>query len=223
MTILHRREFAIRAIHRQLSELDCDVHWQLVLNKPSSEVLGEVGYVVDQPRERVTVDVLDAPFSPLERKERFMELRQWQLERVPLSTWGVLWDDDHVLGDVAESALKLHERWDLIYATKLFFWNDDEHFTTHVPVHRSVFYFRMLAGDRYPLDRTIHAPAIVHDSGQKTTDLQAPLLDYGYMDARDRERCWADYKRVGKIDPATLAIVQEPKLHAWGGPYPLRK
>jgi hypothetical protein len=220
MTILHERDRFIQPIFRQLKELQIPVRWQLCLNKPNSAVLAEVAALV--PTELVSIDVFDAPFSPLERKERFMELRQWQLEQAPPTTYGVLWDDDHVLADVKEAREKLLRDYDLIYATKLFFWGDDEHFTTHIPTHRSVFFFRRLDGDRYPLDRTIHAPARIHDTGKRVVDLAAPLLDYGYLCERDRERCWADYKRCGKIDASTLAIVQEPELLPWKGPFPLR-
>jgi hypothetical protein len=225
MTLLHSRHHCLLPIYADICRLAAGarhVHWQIVLNKPTNMVLETLNYILTHDRRGMMIDVLEAPFSPLDNIERFIELRRWQYERLPVTTWGVIWDDDHVLADSEEARIKLTSKDDLVYATKLFFWDDDEHYTSHIPTHRSVFFFRRLENDQFPADRGIHAPALIHDRGGPQSDLRAPLLDYGYMARVDRERCWLDYRRVGKIDAATLPLTRDPILHHWPGPYPLR-
>lgn len=229
MTLVHSRAHLLEAIFRQMPKLG-RVHWQIVLSKPTADVLYEVDRIYTLLLYRAAgleIEILEAPFSPLEERERFMELRKWQAEHLPPDCdYACIWDDDHILEDPAElKALMNGEGFDLAYATKLFFWDSPKTYTTHIPVHRSVFVYRVLPGDAFPVDRTIHAPEQIHDRAAHVIDLKGRLLDYGYMRSLDRERCWRDYKRVGKIDPATVAIVQPPSLHPWGGhdPYSRRK
>lgn len=219
MQLVHARPDLLPAIWRNMRQLRVQTHLQVVLSRPTREVLDKVIALENKPTSKLTVEVLEAPFSPLDDTERFRELRRWQHERLPEDCdYGVLWDDDHLLEypDLCAKLLR-SGAWDLLYATKLFFWDSPAQFTTHIPTHRSVFFFRCLPADAFPLDRTIHAPARIHDTGKKVGDLPGYLLDYGYMTPFDRERCWNDYKRVGKIDPATLALVSPPDLHEWRG------
>lgn len=223
MLLVHQRHTVLPAIYHFLRSLKIPVHLQITGSSPSRRVLQEIERIMRLSRRgAVDVDVWQAPFSPLDRVERFMELRQWQLERLPMTDWAVIWDDDHVPSSLPAVRAALDSDADLVYATKVFFWNRDDTYTTHIPPHRSVFFFRRRPGDAFPLDRTIHAPVGVHDGAKKIIDLDCPLLDYGYLTLTDRDRCWRDYRRVGKIDPATLALVQPPILHEWPGPFPLR-
>lgn len=222
MTLLHARSAYIRAIARGLRSLGLPVEWQLVLNRPTAPVIAELNFTLAHLGARIKPLVLDAPFSPLDKIERFMELRQWQLERLSPCEYGVIWDDDHVLGDPAATPGILMQDPDLVYATKVFFWDNDATVATHLPTHRSAFFFKRLPGDAFPEDRTIHAPARVHDQARVVVDMPGDLLDFGYMAKADRERCWRDYKRVGKIDASTLPLIQAPALAHWPGPYPLR-
>ena len=223
MTLLHARHAYIRAIAASIRQMCLPVEWQIVLNRPTSKVVAELNAALARLHPSVRPTLLDAPFSPLDKVERFMELRQWQLERLSPCDYAALWDDDHVLGDPKAVRATLLENPDLVYATKTFFWDNDASVNTRLPPHRSAFFFRYLAGDAFPLDRTIHAPARVHDTAKIVVDLPGGLLDYGYMTLEDRERCWRDYKRVGKIDAATLPLIQPPVLAGWPGPYPLRR
>lgn len=224
MLLVHQRDHVLGAIFQQLRRLKCRTHLQITVNRPSSSVLNLVEAVVQHPPGRATVEVLQAPFSPVgdPGKERFMELRQWQLERLPWTDYGVIWDDDHVLEDHKEARDLLHTGgFDLVYATKKFFWDSPETYTTHLPVHRSVFFFRRIPGDSFPLDRVIHAPRLIHDSSREIRDLEGALLDYGYLYPEDRFRAWADYKRSGKIDASTIGLILPPKLEQWTGQVPI--
>ena len=222
MTLLHARHAYIRHIARSLRLTGMPVEWQVVLNRPTSKVVSELNHALYHLPNSIKPVLLDAPFSPLDKVERFMELRQWQLERLSPCDYGVIWDDDHVLPDPRGVRAVLLELPDLVYATKVFFWGDDATVATHLPPHRSVFFFRYLQGDAFDQARVLHAPARIHDTAKVITDLPGGLLDYGYMDKDDRDRCWRDYKRVGKIDAATLPLIQTPSLAHWPGPYPLR-
>lgn len=202
-----------------------DIHWYVTFSKPSSEVIRVVNDLVQLKWETLPITVNEAPFSPLGGPaERFMELRQWQLDQAAMTDWSVIWDDDQVLERPRDVKQFLQDPdVDLVYATKTYFWNNDSTVALHFPTHRSVFFFRRRDGDRFPHDRTIHAPISVHDTPRKVVDLGGTLLDYGYMCKEDRQRCWLEYKRCGKIDPVTLGLIQEnPPTRIWPGPFPLR-
>lgn len=220
MLLCHERHQYLRAIYQCLQRMRTTTHLQITANRPNSRVVSVIQDIAADADYDPLIDVkiLRAPFDPLEKGERFMELRQWQLEHLPDTEYGVIWDDDHFLADPAEAHQLLHrprKSVDLVYATKLFFWDSLDTITTHLPRHRSVFFFRRLPGDKFPTDRTIHAPAQIHDTAITVRDLKTPLLDYGYLSKADRERCWNDYKRAGKIDAATLALLKEPKLQKY--------
>lgn len=224
MQLVHARPQYLRAIWRNMSRLARPYHLQVTLSEPTAEVVRVVAELEEgAPPYCQSLQILEAPFNPLRGKERFMELRRWQLERLPPTEFAALWDDDQLLEDPDELVTALYNDACLTYATKAFFWDSPLFLATHFPVHTSVFTFRRLPGDTFPLDRTIHAPAKIHDSPRSVVHLSGRLLDFGYMDAADRNRCWRDYKRVGKIDPATRALVVEPTLVPYSGPDPLAK
>ncbi len=169
----------------------------------------------------MTISVSEAPFDPLAVTERFMELRQFQLDKIPADcTHGVIWDDDHLLEDPGELIAAVDDGADLTYIKKIFFWDTPYQIATHFPEHNSVFVFKRLPGDNYDMSRMLHAPQRVHDAPDKVVQLNGRLLDYGYMDPVDRQRCWDDYKRVGKIDAATLPLISTPTLEPWAGVNP---
>lgn len=220
--IVHKRDQYLRSIARNIRQMGIKTHWQIVMNQPSRAVLSELNAIEQDLPLQVTVDIKEAPFSPLEHgRERWPEFRQWQLERLPETNYGVIWDDDHLLADPTVVEPLLRQEPDLAYITKLFFWGTPVTYTTHIPTHRSVFFFRRVEGERFHQHRILHAPLPIHDEAARIVDVPTQLLDYGYMDTRDRERCWLDYKRAGKIDAATLAIVRRPCLQEWKGPVPL--
>lgn len=218
MLLVHSRAHVLAHIVNQMPKIG-HVHLQIVLSTPSSDVLYEVDRLFHMKHNRrLKIEILEAPFNPLDQYERFMELRRWQAARLPKNCkYAIIWDDDHILEDPAELRDEIRAGFDLAYAEKVFFWNSTKTYTTHIPRHNSVFAYRCLHGDLFPLDRTIHAPSQIHDTAQKIVQLKGRLLDYGYLRALDRDRCWRDYKKVGKIDAATTAIIQQPQLVLWKG------
>lgn len=220
MLTVHARPFLLYPIFRQISAFRAKTHLQVTLSRPTAAVIEQVQRFLDCPiSKNVTVELIEAPFNPLAPgKERFMELRQWQLERLPAAcNYAVIWDDDHVLEDPDEVLDAMRDKMDLTYIRKVFFWDNPTTISTAFPEHNSCFVFRRLPGDKFDMDRVLHAPATIHDTAKKVIQLQGRLLDYGYMHADDRARCWDDYKRVGKIDPATRPLVEAPRLAPWPG------
>lgn len=174
------------------------------------------------PLAHHTVQVLEAPFGPCDmgHAERFFELRTWQIAQLPDDcTYGVLWDDDHVLENESEF-LELIKKGtaDLIYGTKVFFWGSHNTYTTHIPKHRSLFAWRHYPGDRIPSKfEGMPGPLTAHRKAKNIVDLEGKLLDYGYVSEEDRTRVWQEYKRVGKMDNYVLALLKKPQLHDWTG------
>lgn len=218
MTLAYQREHVFREIAKSINRLRLPVVWQIALNRPNAAVLSTLAQVERDlelmPRCKIQLSYLEAPFSPLDQgRERFMELRQWQLEQLPADcTHAVIWDDDHILEDEAEVRDAIQSGADLTYIRKVFYWDRTDQINTAFPEHNSVFVFRRLPGDSFDLGRTLHAPTRVHDNPRSIVQLDGRLLDFGYLRATDRERCWSEYKRVGKIDAATLPLVSPPRL-----------
>lgn len=203
-------------IAEQCLQLTPHVCFSILLDDPDpgvAEGLNQMEEVLVKGGAQVYVE--DAAHPALGERERFMELRQQQFKIAVDNfnpTHGVILDDDGVFADVDEARQALHSDADLVYGTKLFLWDDAEHYNARMPTHRSVVFFRCLPGDFFPINRTIHAPLGIHDHAQKITDLKAPILDYGYIHRLNRERCFRDYVRVGKIDACTRPLVEEPDL-----------
>jgi hypothetical protein len=72
--------------------------------------------------------------------------------------------------------------------------------------------FKIRPGETFPplnMDETRRPPNTIF------SDVRSPLLDIGYLTDTERRRCFDAYKRVGKIDAATLPLVKEPQLAYW--------
>lgn len=182
------------------------------------EIGGEPKFTLDRPTDAVynAVTRTGAQFDwstlpVLSHRENFMFIRNQQLLRVE-TPYASIWDDDHLLADPAEARAALAEEPDLLYATKKYLWDSCDRHNAALPVHRSVFFFRVLAGDRFPLDRTINAPTRVHDEARRVADLRGPLLDCGYLTAAERARVLKAYKRAGKLDALTLGLTRPSDL-----------
>lgn len=206
MVLAHRRPWLLGAIQAQAKQIDPHAVVQFTYDRPTEEVTWALATAEHRQA---------APRAVLDHRENFMEVRRWQLDQMrPFNpVYGVLWDDDHLLEDPAEARRVLEEgRADLVYATKAYLWDKLELENKALPTHRSPFFFRLLPGDQFPLDRTINAPAWVHDTKPMVTDLHGRLLDIGYLTQEERERVWRAYKKAGKIDQLTTKLLAPPLL-----------
>jgi hypothetical protein len=212
--LAHKRPWLLPLIVEQVANQWPDHIVQFSLDRPTAAVVE----AVEDAREYGNVEVFTVPFSPVsEQGDRFMEVRNFQMDKLEphKPDYAVLWDDDHLLSGTARSAQLMEEGYDLMYVRKRFFWDNMIYTNERFPVHRSVFWFRCIKGDRFPTDRIIHAPVRIHDHPKKVTDLKECLIDIGYLRKEDRERVFKEYARAGKIDAATLPLADEPKLHKY--------
>jgi hypothetical protein len=217
LSLAYRRTEWWDAIARCLSNLGVPVSWTITATRGHD---GGTLCAAARAARRYSIPTSFAQteLSPLASgcPEAFMPVRQFQWkaianERRP-GDYAVLWDDDQVLEDPGAAATILADEPDLVYATKEFFWDRTDQVARHLPVHRSVFFFKCLPGDEFPQNRIIHAPARIHDTAKVVVDFPGKLLDYGYLTEADRNRCWREYKGAGKLDPATLALIRPPVL-----------
>ena len=211
MLLAHRRPQLLELIVDQVQSAWPSSQVDITLDRPSLEVL----QLVDKLGRRPGVRVLCSPAEIRHDELHFRAVRQWQLEQLaPLEPrYAVIWDDDHVLEQTTEAKKHMDAGVDLIYAVKAYFWNTLEQTAHHIPEHRSVFFFRLRPGDQFPADRTIHAPAGVHDDPKSiSVTMRNRLLDIGYLSAEERRRIFDSYKQVGKIDAVTRALVEPPIL-----------
>lgn len=210
MLLAHRRPWFLPLIVEQaLSEFKSVV--DITVDAPSADVVE----VVDKLSRNARVRVFESPVRCLAGKENFMQVRQFQLEKIQelKPRYGVIWDDDFIMEQPQEGRYQMAHNYDLIYATKRYVWDSLEYYNERMFTHRSVFFFKMLEGDVFPLDRMIHAPVMVHDSeDSRSIDLQSFLLDYGYLWESERERVFRTYAQAGKIDDSTKPLVMPPQL-----------
>jgi hypothetical protein len=216
MLLAHRRPWLLPLIVEQaLSEFKAFV--DITVDRPSSDVLE----VVDKLAQQKNVRVFESPepcLQPGASGDHFMTIRQFQLEKLQekMPRYGVMWDDDHILESPQEGRYWMGRRFDLIYAKKRFLWDSVHKWNAKMPEHNSCFFFKMLEGDCYPsyeTGRIIHAPVQVHDSpDSRKVEMKSYLLDMGYLWPEERERVFRAYAAAGKIDPATMPLVEEPDL-----------
>jgi hypothetical protein len=211
MVLGHRRPQLLSLIAEQICRQWPACAVDITLDRPNIEVVKAAHLAQRFPQVRVHA----APFPVVADREYFMEMRNWQLTQLrPLQPkYVALWDDDHLLEDPDEAARVMRVGADLIYVDKVYFWDHPEQYNSALPRHRSPLIFRYRDGDKYPLDRTINAPAGVHDDPHaKNKVLYSRLLDFGYMHEDERLRVFEIYKRAGKIDQLTMGLVSPPAL-----------
>lgn len=215
MVLGHARPWLFELIAKQATTIWPGAVVQITLDRPTGTVIAAAERAA---AKYPGVEVLAAPFPAVADREYFMELRNWQLDQIRRHNpeFVALWDDDHILERPREVAQYLRGGFDLVYIRKLFFWDTLDQFNTAIPEHNSVLFFRVLPDDRYPLDRVIHAPLQVHDSPlSRKVQVTSRLLDVGYLHQSDRERVFKVYARAGKLDAATLPLMNSPTLREY--------
>lgn len=216
MLLAHRRPWLLPLIVEQcLSEFKSFV--DITVDRPSADVLR----VVDELSGRKGVRVFEAPrpcLVPGPGGDHFMAVRQFQLEKLQekMPNYGCLMDDDAIFEHPAEARRWMAKRFDLIYAKKRYLWDNVYQYNANMFEHCSVHLFKMLEGDRFPeveSGRIIQAPLGVHDGDDSTkVTMSSFLLDIGTIWKEERERVFRAYAASGKVDGATLPLVQPPLL-----------
>lgn len=211
--LAHKRPQLLELICEQIHAISRTATIQISLDRPTAGVLSAAQRCRGAGVHYIPFPVVD------DVGEHYMAARQWQLEQLTKACtpdYIALWDDDHILEDPDEAreVLECGEA-DLIYATKVFLWNSLTSENSKIPTHCSPLFFRHLPGDAYPASerKMIHAPECVHDQpSAKKVMLRGRLMDIGYLTVSERCRVATEYFRAGKIDAATMAVVDDPAL-----------
>lgn len=215
MVLCHRRPWLLPLIARQCRTIWPDSIVQFTLDRPSAEVIEAAQ---EARRWHENLEIFEAPFPPIGEKENWMALRNWQLEQMEPRgpEFCMIWDDDHIFERPMDADVYMKAGYDLVYTRKLFFWNQTNMVNIGLFEHNSVSFFRLIKGDRFPLDRIIHAPAGIHDNPlAKKAQMNSRLLDVGYLYPEDRERVFNMYAKAGKLDAATMPLMEEPILEQY--------
>lgn len=212
----HKRPWLLRLIVEQcLSEFKSFV--DITVDRPSADVLR----VVDELSGRKGVRVFESPrpcLVPGPGGDHFMAVRQFQLEKLQerMPNYGLLMDDDAIFERPAEARRAMAQRFDLIYVKKRYLWDNVRQYNANMFEHCSVHLFKMLEGDTFPAvesGRIIQAPLQVHDSEDSNKfTMSSYLLDIGTLWKEERERIFRAYAASGKVDGATLPLLQPPVL-----------
>ncbi len=213
MVLCHHRPWLLGLIVEQIYATWPDAVVHFMADRPNAAVIAELAKLESHP----AVKVFTSDMPAVGGVENFMLVRQCQLRFMQQENprFICIWDDDHILENPKEAADKVrHRHYDLIYTKKTIFWDDLEHTNCDLPVHNSVFFFRHLLNDRFPLNRMIHAPWQIHDKlDAKVAQMKSTLLDIGYLYPEQREEVFKRYARAGKLDAATLPLTSsKPNL-----------
>jgi hypothetical protein len=123
-------------------------------------------------------------------------------------------DDDQLFTDDGIAEIRGHLEFftsDRYEYRTLFMWDDESTYNDRFPDHWSANLFRAYRHDQWATHFVQHCPEACARS-QHVTRLQEPVVNFGYMDADVRADYWQKYKRVGKVDAHTLALIREPDL-----------
>lgn len=217
---VHRRVDTLRVVFSELrryrSFKGIAVLCHVMADRPSEEVKK-----VLEENEDLIYNVLPAPFPLVSSQgERFLEGLNLQLDDFERAgcDWYYLADDDYFLEsgqaqDALEWALEQND-FDMFNCWSVFFWDSPDLYNANRK-HYSPFLWRVLPGDRYPLNRMIQVTEHRHDTAiaeNRVSDLEVPILDYGTYSAADRQEVWERYAAAGKIDDFTRPLLQQPKL-----------
>jgi len=211
MILVHKRPWPLRLIVEQISEAWPNSIIQLTEDRCELDIASILDGTEGAVSQRAPFPVVD------ENGEHFMVMRQWQLEQIRKYNPKYIgfWDDDHLLEDPDEVKQYMTMGADIIDMKKAFFWDDLEHTNERIPPHVSPVFFKDRPGTSFPdtESRIIHCPVGIHDDPASVRVVtNSRLLDVGYLDAAERARVWAAYKEAGKIDAATMALVEDPQL-----------
>jgi hypothetical protein len=214
IVLCHKRPQLLRLIDQQRRAIDPTSLLAFTLDRPSTDVIRVVEQIQREHADSVVVNA--APFPALDAVERFNELRNWQVDQLRdyNPKYFVMMDDDGVFADPGALRRALSSTLDpeVVYATKYFLWDGLDQINRRLPRHRSSVAFKIRPGETFPplnMDETRRPPNTIF------SDVRSPLLDIGYLTDTERRRCFDAYKRVGKIDAATLPLVKSPELAYW--------
>ena len=215
LVLAHQRDKWLELIAEQLLD-NFDSFLYFHLHRATPEVDRRVRAIAGRWRHRVFITTAFGDFPPY-RESTFRLLRQQQLASLHNDVeYAALHDDDQILS--ADALTRLQRALDagvpMLFARRMYLWDRPHLENAAMPVHLAAYHFPVEPGDDFPDSRTIHAPARVYDrhADRAASEPHLIVYDVGYLDADERARVWESYRRAGKLDPATYALIEEPLL-----------
>lgn len=221
MLRLHRRHKYIKRIFKNFRRMAKGRKFFLAvqLDRPSADVAAALDKELRNAPDTWTIDIFESPIKLVDQTgENYMEALQHHYEYLLALSDGsldaaCLWDDDSWLE--AKAMREFLGHLDILEADRVeiksrFLWDDPTQHNTAFPVHWQALLFRVLPRDRYPTDYMVHCPDRAAQG--KCIRMKACLTNAGYLDPDDRRLTWLAYRRAGKIDAHTVALIKEPKL-----------
>ncbi len=218
---VHRRTRYLRRILKQIKQLSANggprVTILISYDRPTPAVAAEVDRIVT---ETPNVYAIPAPGALVSSEGlRWMSVLEKQyrelldLEGPPLDAC-MLWDDDALFSPPALVELRRHMKcleYDRLDIRTLFLWNTPWRINNAFPDHWSACLFRVYQGDEFPTDFEVHCPRHCARS-ERHAALEAPWLNYGYMEPDERLLTFEAQKAAGKIDAHSLCLVRPPLI-----------
>ncbi|MBN1459188.1 MAG: hypothetical protein JXA57_06610 [Armatimonadetes bacterium] len=207
---VHVRHRFIAVAREQFMKIPCDTRIFYFADRPTDAVVKAISvpgvFTIDMPWP-----IVDGAHGDFPRAWSHMVQCVEDLWRDV--TFMGIWDDDMILTN-PETVLWDMEFQHLVYGSKLFLWDDAEHFNSKL-VHNSVVFWRHRRGDRFhdKSELQVHAPRRIHDDFRaKKGNLRRFILDYGFMSQKDRKCVFEREIRTGKIDGFTKPLMEPPEL-----------
>jgi len=215
----HRRAKTLRIVLDELLRYGTfpgiSVRIHVSLDRPTAEVAD----LLESYRHKIWGFLkTKRPLLSAEYGELFMPAANEQLaafEKVN-ADWYLLWDDDSwyeplSITEELPSALT-NPDIDVWTATTLYFWDTPFTYRADRP-HYAPSLFRVLPGDRFPLNRILLCTENRFDTAfiqNRIGQLKTPIFGYGTFDETDRRLTYEAFATAGKVDSFTLKGLQPP-------------
>lgn len=217
LTRVHRMADFLPRIASQIDHLGASVPviWTVRVDRPSPDV-EEALHKLETWAPCAQVDVFAAGPVVVEGVGmRWAESLEEMLGRHRTAV-GMVWDDDMLYSPRAleEVRNRLHTvpppRLEVMCHTM---WNS----THYAPQFRNriTAAFRRYPGDHFDPALTSHCPRSIAHLGKRDprfVQMRFPMLHYGYASPEARAHYWELYRTMGRIDPYTAGLTDEPLL-----------
>lgn len=187
----------------------------IAADRPSADVVIALNRVNWSKKYRVLVQATPKPVVSNEGEAWCESLRFVHQLIVPYGPDAILnLDDDQLFSPNAIREIRGHlstfvsDRYEF---QSLFFWDAPQTYNSSFPEHWSANLFRVYLRDEFSDKFVAQCPEACARSPE-VYRMKYPLLNYGYLEASERERIWAGCKLAGRIDAHTLALVRPARL-----------
>lgn len=219
---VHRRHACLRRIFKQFNQLTNHTRVTVVvLADRATDRVNEELEVCREVYPDLTIQVETSP-CPLVSGSGELYMTALKTHHNLGRKYGcshfVVWDDDFwmskkLFDEVVELAQEWPSELDVTYVKSLFLWNHADKHNTKLPEHWQHFIWRDVPYTEFTPRMMVHCPERLVREGSLGHH-EGALINAGYQHAEDRQSTFERYRRAGKLDPFTFALLAEPKLEA---------